>query len=76
MLTKLQKAAAKDFDKKYLDDQADAHKDAIKLFKDYEKHGTNTDLKSFAGKNLPTLEDHHKQAKDLKSSVKGIGLFA
>lgn len=68
-LAKLQKASAKDFDKKYLDSQEDAHKDAVKLFKDYSEKGTNTALKSFAGKHLPTLEDHHKQAKDLESSL-------
>lgn len=69
LFTKLQKVSAKDFDKKYIDAQIDAHKDAVKLFKDYAKDGTNSDLKSFAGKNLPTLEDHYKQVKDLKASM-------
>jgi putative membrane protein len=69
IINKLQKASGKDFDKKYVNEQVDAHKDAVKLFRDYSKNGTNADLKAFADKNLPNLEDHLKQIKDIKSSM-------
>lgn len=69
ILTELKKSSEKNFDKKYISEQIDAHKDAVKLFKEYAKDGSNATLKSFAGKNLPALEEHHKQIKDLKSSM-------
>lgn len=69
LLTKLKNASEKDFDEDYIDCQEDAHEDTIKLFKDYIKKGANADLKSFAGKNLPTLEDHHKDLEEIESSM-------
>lgn len=66
IISKLQKSSDKDFDKKYISEQQDAHKDAVKLYKDYERNGDNATLKSFAGKTLPTLEEHQKEVKNLK----------
>jgi putative membrane protein len=63
---KLQTASGDDFNKQYVSAQTDAHKDAVKLFSDYAKHGDNTALKDFAAKTLPTLKDHLKHVEHLK----------
>ena len=46
--------------------QVSAHKDAVSLFERYGKDGDNPDLKSFAGKTLPKLQEHLKMAQDLE----------
>jgi len=65
MIDKLNKEDAKDFDDLYIKDQQKAHKEAIKLFKDYSKDGDNASLKTFAGNTLPTLEHHQDMIKPL-----------
>ena len=69
IIDKLQKVASKDFDKEYVDEQNDAHKDAVKLFKDYSESGDDNTLKDFATKNLPTLEDHQHKIKAMKDAM-------
>ncbi|MGA1835178.1 DUF4142 domain-containing protein [Rhizobium wenxiniae] len=61
-LAKLQGAG---FNEEYIDDQVDAHEDAVDLFKRYAEEGENADLKAFAAKHLPALEHHYKMAQDM-----------
>ena len=65
-LDKLTKLQGKDFTKQYDDMQVSAHKDAVSLFERYSKDGDNADLKAFAGKTLPKLQEHLKMAQDLE----------
>ena len=55
----------KDFTKEYNDMQVSAHKDAVSMFKRYGKDGDNADLKAFANKHLPHLQEHLNMAQDL-----------
>ena len=64
-LEKLQGLNGQDFDKQYVDEQVTAHKNAVSLFERYAKGGDNADLKAFAGKHLPHLQEHLKMAQDL-----------
>ena len=64
-LDKLTKLDGKDFTKEYDDMQVSAHKDAVSLFERYGKDGDNADLKAFAGKTLPHLQEHLKMAQEL-----------
>ncbi len=65
------KAATKgDFDKVYLAQQLDAHKEAVDLFKGYSEHGDNAAIKDFAASTLPAVQHHRDMAKDLKDSLK------
>jgi putative membrane protein len=61
----LNKAEAADFNEEYIDDQVEAHEDAVDLFKRYAEEGENADLKAWAAKTLPALEHHYKMAQDL-----------
>jgi putative membrane protein len=65
MLDKLKGLDGADFAKQYHSDQDSGHKDAVSLFKRYADGGDNPDLKTWAAKTLPTLDDHLKMAQDL-----------
>ena len=52
-LDDLNKADAKDFDKKYADSQVDAHQAALNLLQRYAQDGDTAALKSFAAATAP-----------------------
>lgn len=54
-----------DFEQQFRTDQISGHKDAVDLYKRYANGGDNADLKAFAQKTLPTLEQHQKMAEEL-----------
>jgi len=66
MLDKLSSANGRDFDRKFERDAVNSHEKAIKLFKREADRGQDSDLRAFAQKTLPTLEQHLQEAKDLK----------
>jgi putative membrane protein len=61
----LGKLEAADFSKEYVDDQVDAHEDAVDLFKRYSDEGENPDLRAWAAKTLPALQHHYMMAQEL-----------
>ncbi|WP_374730623.1 DUF4142 domain-containing protein [Aliirhizobium terrae] len=61
----LAKLDGDEFSEEYIDDQVDAHEDAVDLFKRYAEEGENADLKAWAAKTLPALEHHYQMAQDL-----------
>ncbi len=65
-LDKLNGLSGKDFSKRYDSDQVSGHKDAVSLFRRYAKGGDNPDLKAFAAKYLPHIQEHLKMAQDLR----------
>lgn len=61
----LAKLEGAEFNEEYIDDQVEAHEDAVDLFKRYAEEGENAELKAWAAKTLPVLEHHYKMAQDL-----------
>lgn len=61
----LGKLEAADFNEEYIDEQVDAHEDAVDLFKRYSEEGDNPELKAWAGKTLPALQHHYMMAQGL-----------
>jgi putative membrane protein len=57
------------FDRAYVEYVIDEHEDAIELFEEQSAKGTDTELKAWAGGKLPTLREHLKMARDLKSKL-------
>jgi putative membrane protein len=55
------------FDAAYVDEQLQAHKDAVDLFKQYSADGPTPAVKAFAAKTLPTLEHHLMMVQELKN---------
>lgn len=67
---KWSKKDAKDFDRDYVKKMVSDHKDAVDLFRNEAKDGTDPELLEFARKTLPKLEQHYEKANDLKKMVK------
>ena len=55
-------------DKAYAKAMVDDHKEDIDLFKKEASSGQNAELKAFAQKTLPTLEEHLRLAQALKAN--------
>lgn len=62
--------SGKDFDKTYMDDMVKDHETDVKEFEKASKSAKDADLKAWATKTLPTLQEHLKMAKDTQKKVK------
>jgi putative membrane protein len=58
MIDNLKSASAADFDKVYLDQQTNAHREAVTLFKSYADDGDNPGLKKLAAATAPVIQSH------------------
>jgi putative membrane protein len=56
--SKLGNMSGKDFDKAYTQEMIKDHEEDVALFKKEAESGSNPDLKAFAQKTLPTLQEH------------------
>nr|WP_295108287.1 DUF4142 domain-containing protein [uncultured Caulobacter sp.] len=65
-LDDLNKADAKDFDKKYADGQVDAHQAALNLLQRYAQDGDTPAIKAFAAATAPKVQEHLNMAEGLK----------
>jgi putative membrane protein len=59
----------KAFDEQYMQAMVEDHNKAVKLFQQEERSGGSVQLKQFAQKTLPTLEEHQKMALELSQKV-------
>ena len=69
MVKKLSDKSGAAFDREYADMMVEDHEKAVKLFRRQADKGDNGELKQFASKTLPTLEEHLKMARDLKKTA-------
>jgi len=53
------------FDAAYANNQVGAHEDAVKLFTDAANNSADTEIKAFAQKTLPVLQQHLEMAQEL-----------
>jgi putative membrane protein len=67
---KLSQKSGKDFDKTYADTMADDHEKDVAEFDKASKNAQDPDLKAWAAKTLPVIQDHLKMAKEMKDKVK------
>jgi putative membrane protein len=65
-ISKLQELTGESFDAQYDKDQLAAHKEVVSLLERYAKGGDHPDLKLFAAKALPRLEEVLRMARDLR----------
>jgi putative membrane protein len=59
----------KAFDEQYMHGMVEDHDKAVNLFQREERSGHNAELKQFAQKILPTLQEHQKNALELSHKV-------
>ena len=70
-MAKMEKLSGAAFDRAYMDDMVGDHKHDVGEFRTEANSGKDADLKAFASKTLPTLEDHLKMAQATDAAVKG-----
>ena len=68
LLDNLKAASDADFDKVYLKQQEAAHNETLMAFKAYGERGDNADLKAFAVKTTPRLQEHADMVKALEAA--------
>ena len=57
------------FDKAYMEDMVKDHEEDVAEFQKEADQGTDSDMKSFAAKTLPTLKEHLRMAQDTLETV-------
>lgn len=67
-LDELRKSKDERFDNAYINSQAVAHDEAVKLFSGYSSSGDHEALRSFASNTLPTLQRHQSRIKELRTA--------
>jgi putative membrane protein len=67
---KLAKLSGADFDRAYIKGEVKDHQQDVRDFQQEAKSGSDADVKSFASKTLPTLEEHLTTAKELDKNKK------
>ncbi len=67
-LSKLNGAA---FDKAYMRDMVADHRTDVAEFRHESEQGTDPEIKAFAARTLPVLEEHLKLAEETEGKVKG-----
>jgi len=69
-MERFQKLTGKDFDKEYAEHMVKDHKKDVKEFEEAAKDCKDPDLKAFAQKTLPTLQQHLSMAESMEATVK------
>jgi len=72
-LDRFQKMTGADFDKAYMSHMVDDHKKDVSDFKKEASSGKDADIKGFASKTLPTLQEHLQLAQTTNDAVKKGG---
>ncbi len=70
VIDELSKKSGKDFDKAYVSDMIDDHKNDIKEFDKEAKNAGDADVKAFAYKTLPVLKMHLQAINKINDSMK------
>lgn len=66
----LAKLRSAEFDRMYMAHMTGDHRKAVSLFEKQAKSGDDAELKAFAQKTLPTLQDHLKKAQAVHDTIK------
>jgi putative membrane protein len=72
----LGKKAADKFDHEYMEEMVKDHKKDVKEFEKQSKNAKDADVRAFASKTLPTLQEHLKMAEAAQKAAKGGGKAA
>jgi putative membrane protein len=67
---RLAKLSGPEFDRAYVSEMVKDHRKDVKEFQREAEKAKDPDVKSFASKTLPTLQDHLKQVESLQTQVK------
>jgi len=65
LINRLQRLSGPQFDRAYMQAMLEAHRKDVALFERQARTGRDADLKAFAEKTLPNLQQHLKHAEDV-----------
>jgi putative membrane protein len=68
---RLSKLTGDAFDRAFTQEMVAGHRKAVAAFRTESKSGKDPEVKAWAAKTLPTLEDHFKQVQELSRSIVG-----
>lgn len=68
-MDKLAKLSGAEFDKEYMSAMVKDHEDDVKAFETQSKEGNDAEVKAFAARTLPTLQDHLQMAREAAQKV-------
>jgi putative membrane protein len=68
-MDRLSKLSGEAFDRAYMQEMLKDHRKAVDAFRMESKSGKDADVKAWAAKTLPTLEEHLKMAQDANRAV-------
>ena len=66
---RLAKKSGADFDRDYMKAMVDDHEQAVDDAKDKAEHSDNADIKEWASKTLPTLQQHLERAREINEAL-------
>jgi len=66
---KLAKLSGPEFDREYMALMVEDHDKDVAAFQEEAKDGSDPDIKSFAAKTLPTLQEHQRMSKEIKAKL-------
>jgi putative membrane protein len=69
-MAKLQKLSGAEFDRAYMDHMVKDHKQDVAEFRKQADSGKDPQIKAFAAKTLPTLQEHLKLAEATHAEVR------
>jgi len=69
-MDKLAKLSGAAFDREYMKLMVEDHDTDVKAFQEQASNASDPDVKSFASKTLPTLEEHQKMAHEIAGKLK------
>lgn len=71
MIQRLQQAQGAEFDRLYVQQQTQAHQNAVDLFQNYARAGDVAELRQWAQQTLPDLQDHLRKVQQLQGGLRG-----
>jgi putative membrane protein len=69
LFDRLNRLSGGEFDRAYMQAMVTDHDNAVGLFRKFAAEGDDAELKAWAKKTLPTLEEHERHANDLAAKV-------
>ena len=66
---KLSKLSGAEFDKEYVKAMVEDHEKDVKAFQTQAQNGTDAEIKAFAAKTLPTLQEHLQMIQNIKAKM-------
>jgi len=69
LLGELRNFRGRDFERAYIDMQADGHMQTVAMFRNYVRNGHNQQVRQLAEKTLPILQEHLRMVQQLEARV-------